>query len=214
MRIVALSDTHGLHRQVEVPDGDCLIFAGDACNYGTLTELADFGAWWRALPHRHKVFVAGNHDWPFQRSLNAAVDCLGPKTHYLCDDGVTIDGWTIYGSPWQPEFCGWAFNLPRDGWELKAKWERIPQNIDILVTHGPPSGSVGVLPLGEDVGDALLRQHVERASPLWHFCGHIHSGAREAKIGGTLVRNVSICDEGYNAARPAFTVMTERAADW
>ncbi len=56
---------------------------------------------------------------------------------YLEDSSITLYGINIYGSPWQPFFCNWAFNLPR-GEELASKWSAIPQETDVLLTHGAP----------------------------------------------------------------------------
>ncbi|MGE0487941.1 MAG: metallophosphoesterase [Vulcanimicrobiota bacterium] len=66
-RVVCLSDTHSLHEQVEVPEGDILLHAGDLCNHGTKGEVKAFDAWLGRQPHRHKLFIAGNHDWPFYK---------------------------------------------------------------------------------------------------------------------------------------------------
>jgi 3',5'-cyclic AMP phosphodiesterase CpdA len=65
-RIVCISDTHNFHEQIRIPDGDILIHAGDATNRGTVEEIVFFNQWFCRLPHRHKIFVAGNHDWLFE----------------------------------------------------------------------------------------------------------------------------------------------------
>lgn len=200
VRVVCLSDTHGSHEQVRVPDGDVLIFAGDACNYGTLAELSGFAIWWRKLPHPHKVFVAGNHDWPFERDKQAAIHLLGRGTTYLEDDEVTVAGLRIYGSPWTPEFCAWAFNLPRGGGALERRWANIPGGLDILVTHGPALATVDGLN-GRRLGDKALADSIANTNPRYHICGHIHGGERHDTFYQTEVFNVSICDEEYIASR-------------
>ncbi len=58
---------------------------------------------------------------------------------YLEDSETSIKGVSIYGSPWQPEFCDWAFNLPRKSEALREKWAKIPDKSDIVITHGPVS---------------------------------------------------------------------------
>ena len=138
MRIVAVADTHLFHHDLAVPDGDVFVHAGDMCRGGHRSELALAARWIAGLPHRHKVIVAGNHDWAFVREL-AAARAMFAGAHYLEDGEVTIDGVRFYGSPWQPAFMDWAFNLPR-GPELAAVWARIPRGIDVLITHGPPDG--------------------------------------------------------------------------
>jgi len=111
--IVCISDTHGLHDQVDVPIGDILIHAGDCTNVGHPLEVAEFLVWFAALPHRHKVLIAGNHDFLFETEPDAAMALLrkyAPSVHYLNDSGVSIAGLKIWGSPVQPEYCDWAFN--------------------------------------------------------------------------------------------------------
>src|SRR5262249_20747600 len=125
MRIVAVADTHTFHDDLRsVPDGDVFVHAGDLCPGGRLDELAGAVAWLRPLPHRHKLIVAGNHDWCFVRQPDEARQILGDDVLYLQDTGVSIDGIRFWGSPWQPTFHDWAFNLPR-GEALAAKWALI-----------------------------------------------------------------------------------------
>ena len=101
MRLVCISDTHNRHGALDVPEGDVLLHAGDLTAQGTREEIEAFGAWLAARPHPHKVVIAGNHDWLFQREPQAAVEALGTAT-YLQDSGVTIGGLRFWGSPWQP----------------------------------------------------------------------------------------------------------------
>ena len=120
IRIVAISDTHGLHRHLQVPPGDILVHAGDITGRGQLDQVVDFNEWLGGLPHRHKVVIAGNHDFCFeQQPLESAA--LLTNCIYLFDKAITLDGLCFYGSPWQPWFYDWAFNLGR-GPELQAKW--------------------------------------------------------------------------------------------
>src|SRR5262245_58128712 len=135
MRIVAVADTHLYHGELRVPAGDLFIHAGDMCRRGDLGELERAAGWIRSLPHTHKIVVAGNHDWAFVDEPERARELLGPDVVYLQDSEATIAGVRIWGSPWQPEFCDWAFNLPR-GPALAEKWALIPRGIDVLVTHG------------------------------------------------------------------------------
>lgn len=177
MRIVAIADTHGFHDALVVPDGDVLVHAGDLLRGGSLDELIRTAGWLRALPHRHKLVVAGNHDWCFARTRHAAVEMLGPTITYLEDAETTIDGARFWGSPWQPEFYAWAFNLKR-GAQLRAKWSLIPEGIDVLVTHGPPRGfgdRTGRTPSERDrAGCDDLLDAVRRVKPALHLFGHIH----------------------------------------
>ncbi len=113
------------------------------------------------------------------------------------DDYVIIDGLLYYFSPYQPEFCDWAYNLPR-GEPLREKWSLIPDNVDVLVTHGPPHGILDVAPFGGNVGCEELRQVIgTRINPKLHVFGHIHDGYGMTKIGNTTFVNAAICTERY-----------------
>src|SRR5204863_6943239 len=123
-------------------------------------------------PHRHKVIVAGNHDWAFQTDRWKARALVSAFT-YLEDDEAVIDGVRFYGAPWQPAFHDWAFNLPR-GPALAAVWARIPAGLDVLVTHGPPEGVGDRSPVGGRAGCADLMRRVGEVTPRLHLFGHIH----------------------------------------
>src|SRR6516162_4664118 len=153
-RIVCVSDTHGRHREINIPDGDVLVHAGDLTVHGYLDELREFNAWLGTLPHRHKVVIAGNHDFCLQEQRERARPLL---THavYLEEEAAEICGLMVYGSPWQPWFGGWAFNLHR-GPELAAVWAKIPAGTDVLITHGPPAGILDQTRRGDAVGCADL----------------------------------------------------------
>ena len=123
MKIVCISDTHNCNEEIAVPDGDLLIHSGDATNSGSIAEVSAFLKWFASLPHRHKIFVAGNHDWLFERQ-NALARQMTEDAGitYLEDSAIEIEGLMIYGSPWQPRFFDWAFNLSR-GAAMAAKWK-------------------------------------------------------------------------------------------
>jgi Icc-related predicted phosphoesterase len=202
-RIVCLSDTHNCNEQIAVPDGDLLIHSGDATIQGTQYEIEQFLAWFSSLPHKYKIFVAGNHDWlyeidnNFARMLTANFNII-----YLQDSFVEIEGLKIYGSPWQPRFFDWAFNLMR-GNELAEKWKLIPDDVDILITHGPPNGVLDEVPRKywiENTGCEELIKKVEELSKQklkLHIFGHIHCGYGTAEKFGVKFVNASNCDESY-----------------
>lgn len=215
MKIVCISDTHLRHRiyPIDVPECDLLIHSGDALSKGTEDELKDFAYWFDSLSAKRKIFVAGNHDWVFEKAPETAAKLLPKDVVYLEDELVEIDGLKIYGSPWQPEFCEWAFNLPR-GWPLRKKWEAIPAGIDILVTHGPPLGILDYSQFGnEHVGCADLRQELARIKPKLHCFGHIHGAYGTAVWAGTLFVNAALCDEQYVANHPPVIVEMEPGKD-
>ncbi|HEX8247651.1 MAG TPA: metallophosphatase domain-containing protein, partial [Pyrinomonadaceae bacterium] len=196
-----LSDTHNRNEQIKVPGGDILIHAGDATTRGTIDEIVLFNEWFAALPHRHKIFVAGNHDWLFETDNRIARKLLSDEIIYLQDSAVEIEGLKIYGSPWQPWFFDWAFNLPR-GEPLAEKWKLIPDDTEILITHGPPFGILDFPPDGFSVGCERLRRRVEEIRLKLHIFGHIHhSYGTEEKFGVKFV-NASVCDEAYEPTNP------------
>ncbi|MBO2458349.1 metallophosphatase domain-containing protein [Actinomadura violacea] len=192
MRIVAVADTHTYHRELTVPEGDVLVHAGDLCRRGEdLRELEGAADWLHSLPHRTKIVVAGNHDRMFADRPEEARAVLADRgIHYLQDGGMEIDGVGFWGSPWQPEFNDWAFNLPR-GRPLAEKWALIPERVDVLVTHGPPLGigDAGALPGRHGCADLLAR--VRRVRPRLHLFGHIHHDGGLWHHDGTTFANVT-----------------------
>ena len=208
MVIVAISDTHEEHRRLAVPDGDVLIHAGDITHRGDLDALRDFDDWLGGLPHAHKIVIAGNHDWSFQTSPREARATI-TNAKYLEDSGTVVGGLSVWGSPWQPWFQDWAFNVRR-GAAIRAKWDLIPANTDILVTHGPPFGHGDLMAHGERVGCEELMMRLTEVKPLLHVCGHIHEGYGASPLGSSLLVNASSLDEHYDVLRPPIVV--ERAA--
>jgi len=207
MKLCLISDTHGLHDAVVVAECDTLIHAGDCCNGGSMSDLKRFAKWFEKQPAKHKVLVAGNHDRCFEKYPELARDAFKrhcPSGVYLQDSEVNVEGLTIWGSPWQPEFNNWAFNKPRD--RLKPYWDMIPDNVDILVTHCPPFGFLDSNTARYDsrtkFGCRDLKDAMYRVRPLVHAFGHIHGGyGKNIYVDDdghkTLLFNCSICTEGY-----------------
>lgn len=204
MRIAVISDTHMAHKRLEIPPADVIVHAGDFCGQGTLAEVEVFGAFFRSLPHPHKIMIAGNHDWPLERTpveARALLEGCG----YLQDEAVVIDGVHFYGSPWQPRFLDWAFNLDR-GEPLASKWALIPSDTDVLITHGPPRGHGDVCFDGQHAGcDDLLRR-VHDVRPKFHLFGHIHEGYGQYDDGTTTFINASSCTLMYEPVQAPFVV--------
>jgi len=192
---ITISDTHGMHRRIEVPNADILIIAGDITGHGRLRELEDLNDWLGELPHKHKIIIAGNHDWCFETQNEAARAAI-TNAIYLEYESITIEGHKIYGSPWQPWFLDWAFNLQR-GEEITAKWDMIPDDIDVLVTHGPAYGFLDRVLAGEYVGCYDLLKAIQRIKPTYHICGHIHEGYGMDKNDDTTFINSSINTARY-----------------
>lgn len=192
-RIVAVGDTHVYHNKYSVPDGDIFIHVGDMCAHGSLWELQSSAEWIMGLPHEHKVIVAGNHDWPFVVDKPEATSLFDGAV-YLQDAAATVAGVKFYGSPWQPEFFNWAFNLPRDGVGLRKIWGRIPTGLDILITHGPPHRYGDRCWDGNRAGCELLLERIRIVKPKLHLFGHIHDDGGTWNIGPTTLANVTTAE--------------------
>jgi predicted phosphodiesterase len=207
VRLVIASDTHQRHLEFELPDGDVFIHAGDFTMSGSLGKIEAFGKWIRALPHARKIVIAGNHDQAFEHFPVHARKALGDGRDgltYLQDAGLTIDDVAFWGSPWQPAFMDWAFNLPR-GVPLARKWNLIPERTDVLITHGPPMGILDTVN-NENLGCADLRDRVQHVRPKLHAFGHIHEGSGIEVLDGITFVNASICDGDYRVTNPARVV--------
>lgn len=197
LRIVAISDTHGQHQSLTLPKGDLLIHAGDISGLGRASEIKSFLDWFAAQDFTYKVFIAGNHDFFFETSAKEAVDkIIPPGVDYLCDSSVEIENLQIWGSPITPWFHDWAFNRSR-GKDISKHWDRIPKDIDVLITHGPPLGILDETMRGECVGCEDLLDRVNTVKPKHHIFGHIHEGYGSLSKNGTQFINASILDAGY-----------------
>jgi len=208
LRIVCISDTHGHHDKLEIPDGDILIHAGDISGRGGRSEIDQFNEWIGRLPHKHKVVIAGNHDFALEKINSQTAKFMLSNTVYLRDSGVEIEGIRIWGSPWQPCFLGWAFNLPR-GAALKEKWDLIPTGVDILVTHGPPQGILDLTSRGAREGCEELLLALERVRPKIHLFGHIHEARGAMNLNGTLCINASNAAPWYMTWHPPIVLRTD-----
>jgi Icc-related predicted phosphoesterase len=195
MRLVLISDTHNLHKSLLVPEGDVLIHAGDITKWGDPADVNSLNKWFATLPHRHKLVIAGNHDFCLEQTPQES-EALLTNCLYLRDASVTIEGVKFYGSPWQPEFCHLAFNLNR-GPEIKAKWDLIPNDTDVLITHGPPYGFGDRTTQNEVVGCLDLMTRLRIVRPRLHVFGHIHEGYGLYHDEHTTYANASICTVSY-----------------
>lgn len=215
-RLTFISDTHNKHEKLNgfLPGGDILIHAGDLTGRGYITEIENFMKWYDNINNYDtKVFIAGNHDFGFQDDNQKLRGLLtGYKTiDYLEDElmmvGEDYDNMIkIWGSPWQPEFHNWAFNLPR-GEKIKEKWDMIPADTDILITHGPPFGKLDYVPYNNiNVGCEELMKRVEEIKPKIHLYGHIHEGRNIVYSDGTLFINASVLNDRYEYRNKPITI--------
>jgi Icc-related predicted phosphoesterase len=199
--IVAISDQHGV--LPEIPACDLLLIAGDICpvtNHDVDFQegwlRAEFRIWLERVPARKIVFIAGNHDFIFEQHQDF-LPADYPGT-YLQDSGIEWEGLHIWGTPWQPWFFDWAFNLREP--ELEKKWELIPDGTDILIVHGPPRDYGDGVPERVGIrhtGSPSLLERIRQIQPKLVVFGHIHEGRGEWRIGDTVLTNATILDERY-----------------
>jgi Icc-related predicted phosphoesterase len=216
LRIVAISDTHGNHRNVRLPDGDVLIHAGDFTVSGGGYDIAvirDFDEWLGQQPHKRKLVVPGNHDRYFADYPLPARELI-TNAEIKQDETFTIDDLVFHMSPWTPKFHSdyWRFHRER-GSQMLQLWRRVPSGIDVLVTHGPPKGILDYV-LGEHAGDEMLyREVMERIRPRVHIFGHIHPGYGENHYGVTQFYNAALCDDGFRIFNEPWVIDIEAKAE-
>ena len=163
MRILHISDTHGKHELlINLPKADVIVHTGDFTEDGTEEEVKDFIEWFCGLPYSHKIFIAGNHD---NCLYGANIEGLPDNVHYLCNEGLTIDGIKFYGVPMfvQDDLDGIFPEL----------FSRIPDDTDVLLTHQPPLGILDEQD-GINYGDHALYKRVMDVRPKYHLFGHLH----------------------------------------
>jgi Icc-related predicted phosphoesterase len=210
-KITFLSDTHNKHLEVDkhIPASDIYIHSGDFTLTGTPEEALNFIKWYEKLQGIN-ILVAGNHDFCMESKEPSVMKAISKSSIvYLQDASFQVGDLKIYGSPWQPKFLDWAFN--RSFPERMELFKTIPKDVDILVTHAPPYGTLDVLERGEHVGDeALERTMLENSiSPILHSFGHIHSSYGYIRKRGTMYVNACNLDERYLYRNPPITVIIE-----
>jgi Icc-related predicted phosphoesterase len=204
MKITTISDTHSLHRQLDLPGGDILIHAGDVCNRGTAAEALDFMNWFSNQNYAYKIFIAGNHDFYFENEPIGSIQSLLPESvFYLNDLGITIEGVSFWGSPITPEFHNMAFNRKR-GIDIAKHWGLIPPKTDVLITHGPAYGILDKTFQNLNVGCTNLLTKIEEIKPQYHIFGHIHEGFGRTEREGTIFVNTSSVDFHYKIRKSPF----------
>ena len=227
MKIMFLSDTHGRHLEItelygELPYVDIIVHSGDSTRYGEFEETDLFMNWFTTQNAKHKVLVAGNHDFVFQnKQRTKQLLELNPSITYLEDAYINIDGIGIYGSPWSPVFGMWAFMKHRNA-ELDEVWQKVPTDgsVDLLVTHTPRYGRFDVSVRGNyNVGCEMLANRINDIHPKVHVFGHIHECGgmikeeTEVPVKGMVSLNASLLNIRYVLANPIWIWDTE-TNDW
>jgi len=223
VKIVCISDTHCQLKQIDIPHGDCLVHAGDALSSGVYSEWVEFLEDFKKLPHEYKIYVPGNHDRITELNEDLVKkECADAGVIYLNNLGVTLEGIKFWGSAITPRFHNWAWNrdsgtsgtsygpLFIDYDPIKPYWDLIPEDIDVLITHGPPKGILDVSVYdGKECGCNILRDKVEVVNPKYHIFGHIHNWHGTKTVGPTTFINASNCTEKYKPTNKPIVVEIE-----
>jgi Icc-related predicted phosphoesterase len=205
LKFVAISDTHCRHRSLKLPKGDVLLHAGDIGYKSNRQEIEDFLDWFGKQPHTHKIFIAGNHDFFFEREKTSVIQKMLPEgVHYLKDEACIVGGIKIWGSPYTPWFYHWAFNKRR-GESLAKHWNNIPADTDVLLTHGPVYGILDMLLNEQHAGDKDLLRRVLEVKPKAHVCGHIHESYGTTRRHSIRFVNACILNESNELANKPIT---------
>jgi len=212
MIIDCISDLHGYLPNLE--GGDLLIVAGDLTALDTQADHDRFNHWADRQKYRKIVFIAGNHDGLIEKQGWAwLVDKYKPLK-YLEDTSTTFEGLKIWGSPWTPTFLNWHFMKDR-GKDIAEKWAMIPDDVDILITHGPPWGILDEFPdclnnhriFHAGCMDLFNEYASKRIKPKLHVFGHIHEGYGQMELNGTIFVNASIMNEHYKPVNKPIRVI-------
>ncbi|MBO4587696.1 MAG: metallophosphatase domain-containing protein [Bacteroidales bacterium] len=195
MKIIHISDTHGKHRELApLPDGDVLVHSGDFSFAGSDNEALDFLDWLCDQPHKHKIFVAGNHDVAM---WDANIEGLPPNVHFLSDSGVSIEGKLFYGAPMQ-------MGMKNGKLSVVENYDLIPEGVDVLITHQPPMGILDLDSAGRHFGSTKLLEKVTELKPKLHLFGHVHNAYGTNVWKDIAFVNGSVVNDHYSlmAERP------------
>lgn len=225
MKIDLISDTHEMHYHLydlHISKVEMIICAGDVANHKipaiNNNKMRDFLTWFSSLPHKYKIFVPGNHDVSIQDGL------VKPEEYsdiiFLIHEEIIIEGIKIFGSPYTPTFgTNWAYNVPRN--KIGKYWEEIPENTDILITHGPPMGILDSTEtktytkekMFKHVGCKALLSKVIEVNPKYHIFGHLHDekhvlnhGFRNTNRCDTVFINASVVDLSHTFTNEHLTI--------
>jgi len=201
MKVVCISDTHGKHEELTLPNGDVLIHAGDFTMNSSKLAVVTFLEWFNEQEYKHKVLIAGNHERQLESDPMWFQDLLArfPAITYLQNSGTTIEGLKFWGSPDTPEFCAWAFNRTHE--ELVEIWNQVPNDTEVLITHGPAHGILDKVnntwSADSNLGCKALKECIKTLPSLkLHVSGHLHESAGIHERNYVAV-NASVLDEGY-----------------
>ncbi len=201
MKIVCISDTHNKHHDLDIPNGDIIIHAGDFTEAGSKAETMDFLTWFSGLPHQYKLFTPGNHDFFIEKNMGNLEKIIPGNVILLIDTGIEIENIKFWGSPVTPGDGMWAFNKS-PGKQIDQHWKLIPPNIDFLITHSPPYKILDELNNKRHIGCEKLLKRIREINLPHHIFGHNHNGYGIIKREGTVFINASSLDNSYRHMNP------------
>jgi Icc-related predicted phosphoesterase len=203
MNAIFISDTYGQHESILLPQGNIIIHAGNFTKTGTELEAKDFLQWFSQLPYEHKIFIAGTHDHFFERDPERARQAVPSNVIYLEDSGVVIGGFKIWGSPYNLYNHGSAFSCTEA--EIGAHWDRIPFNVDMVISHSPAYGLLDINGSGEHEGCKVLLRRLVRVEPRYVVCGHAVDGHGHEYYDGIHFINAAMGNQEFQLShKPVF----------
>ncbi len=200
LKVVMLSDTYGLHEQVEVPDGDVIIHAGNFSPYGEHhgdTAYKSFIKWFTKLPHKHKIFAPGKDD-SCSYNIRNIYKMLNDNSHFIHNNDVQIDT-TVIQSAYESSYNSYQVQVPVNWIEifkqqqeiinrLEKSWSEALSYVNILITNHAPWG---ILDNGK--GCQVLAERVKKSRPDFHVFSGTCAEYGITKLGNTTYINASIC---------------------
>jgi len=189
MKLTIISDTHMRHEELGPLSGDVLIHCGDFLKHEeTETDLDNIDRWFGQQDFGLIVCIGGNHDFALQARSERTTQCFHNAV-YLEDSALQYEGVNFYGAPWTPELRFFAFFQDRAG--LQKKWDLIPEDTHVLITHTPPYDILDKSSRGLVLGCPLLMRRVKSIAPVLHCFGHVHASAGQETVDGTHFVNAA-----------------------
>lgn len=215
MKIHFISDTHTRHRQVTLTGGDVLVHCGDFTNTGKPKDVLEFFNWFAKQKYSRKILVAGNHDLSAQFAdifhtvwLETVRDFKYEIT-YLENSETVVEGIKFYGTPWVPMFHNWAFMAEEK--VLEWIYDSIPDDTDILITHGPPKFILDLNQDGHYCGSQALSDKISKLNIKINAFGHIHHSYGTFKLpNGPMFINAALCNDRHEVINSPIEVIYEQ----
>lgn len=197
LKICCISDTHGLHEKIKMPDCDMIIHAGDFTLWGALPEVTSFIDWYACQEAKYKILTCGNHEVLISKQFDVLQRlCDDEGIQLLHNSSTVIEGVSIFGSPYSRKYGNWAYMC--DETDLAVMYGSIPATTNILVSHGPAYGKLDFCPNGH-VGSTALAAALKKLHHLkLHVVGHVHEGRGTLISNGLLTINAAICGIPYS----------------